>query len=876
MRPNAVLPFAKAFLCRTSLSTKERCTKRPLLNAVLAASLAASLAAACCGAAFALPPIVRPHEDEVIYQIMPIAWRDSNLDTTGSVQTRFGDFGGLSAPESLDYLQYLGVTMVYLQPIFPSPAYHGYQHGVPDTTNAHFGTEAQFLSFVNAAHARGIKVILDFVAYGVSHSSPYYQSAFQNPSSQYDPWLAFTNAANSTYVGYTFNTWNGAQVGFIHWNLDHPATVTAVTNWAKKWLDPNSDGDLSDGVDGFRLDHAWASGGEGWGADIDFWNQWCSALRAMRSDVLIFCEPSDWGNYGADLLTPGAFNAVITKPWQFASRDAVNLRNASGLYASTASTYAAIPAGKLAIAQVSDHDSDRIASVLGNNTARQKVMAAIQMTQPFPPNIYYGDELGMRGTKAATGTDADDIPMREPFKWKAVAGAPMSNYPAATSGTMPPTFSANNDGRSVEEQKAVAGSMLETYRALIAVRKNSVALRRGSYLPVTSPNSGIYAFVRHHADQTVLVVINLNSSTATTTIDLSGFTVPKTGTVPVNLQGGAALPSITPANRAAYPVSLGARGWFIATAALTPPVDTSHADIDGRNLPFDAGSLALVATQTAASSLGDNVGELDQLLVRTDGDALRVSITGNLPTDGTSIDLFIDVQPGAAVGQNRLATAHLPAPPAGLAPLDGTIFDAGFAPDTLLYINANGGIVYIDQVSLPNAPALAVKTYRGNTGMNSGRGVLTGGTNPNGLEVAFDNTNTAGATTATTGFEIRVPFAELGLAANFAGPISVSACIQRVTGALSNQWLPGLVAGSGDLGLAPNLGLVAGAQHATFHIGVVGDLDRDGSVGAGDLAALLGSWGLDASTSGYLAADLDRDGVVGPADLAALLSRWGA
>ena len=138
---------------------------------------------AACAQVAPLPPIVRPHEDEVIYQIMPIAWRDSNLDVTGAVQSRFGDFGGLAATESLDYLQYLGVTMLYLQPIFPSAAYHGYQHGVPDSLNPRFGTEPEFLAFVNAAHARGIKVILDFVAYGVSHNSTYYQSAFQNPAS---------------------------------------------------------------------------------------------------------------------------------------------------------------------------------------------------------------------------------------------------------------------------------------------------------------------------------------------------------------------------------------------------------------------------------------------------------------------------------------------------------------------------------------------------------------------------------------------------------------------------------------------------------------------------------------------------------------------
>ena len=845
---------------------------RRLRTALASALLAVGALAA---PVVAQAPIVRPHADEVIYQIMPIAWRDSNLDVTGSVQTRFGDFGGLASAESLDYLQYLGVTMVYLQPIFPSAAYHGYQHGVPDTLNPRFGTEAQFLAFVQAAHARGIKVILDFVAYGISHNSPYYLSAFQNPASPFDGWLAFTNAANSSYVGYTFNTWNGAQIGFIHWNLDQPAVVQTIVGWARKWLDPNGDGDVSDGVDGFRIDHAWASGGEGWGADIDFWNAWCSALRAVRPDVFIFCEPSDWGNYGTDLLAPAAFNGVITKPWQFASRDAVNLRNAAGLYSSMSATWAAVPAGKLVVAQMSDHDSDRLASVLANSAARQRVAAAIQFTQPFPPNIYYGDELGMRGTKAATGTDADDIPMREPFKWRAVAGAPMSNYWAITSGALPPAFSANNDGRSVEEQRGVAGSMLETYRSLIAVRRNSIALRRGSYLPVTTPNQGVYAFVRHHEEETVLVVINLNSGATSTTLDLSQFGVAKAGSVPVSLESGGALAAITPANRAAYPVSLAARGWIIARAALAPPADTSHADIDGRAIPFDAGALALVSTQSTASSLGDNIGELNRLFVRTDGDALRVSITGNIPQDGTALNVFVDVDPGAASGQNRLATAHLPAPPGGLALLDGTQFDAGFAPDLLYYINTVGGVVYTDRVSLPTSPGIAAKEYRGSTGLNSGRGVLAGGANPHGLEVALDNTNLLGPTAATTGFELRLPFADLGLSAGFRGRVAITACIERTNGALSNQWLPTLGEGVVDPGVAPNLAAVAGLQHAVLHIGVPGDLDGDGAVAGSDLALLLAAWAQSSAAAGHLAADLSGDGVVDAADLAMLLASWG-
>ena len=827
-----------------------------------------------------LPPITRPHADEVVYQIMPIAWRDSNNDMVGSISARVGDFGGLAATESLDYLQYLGVTMIYLQPIFPSAAYHGYQHGPADLLNSRFGTEAEFLAFVSAAHARGIKVILDFVAYGISQNSAYFSSAYGNASSPYDLWLAFTNAGNTTFVGSNYNTWNGAPVGFIHWNLANASAVTTVTNWAKKWLDPNGDGDTSDGVDGFRLDHAWASGGEGWGANITFWETWCTSLRAVRSDVFIFCEPSDWGNYGADLLTPTAFNAVITKPWEFAARNAVNTKAAAGLYSSMSATLAAIPSGKHAVAETSDHDANRLASDFLSNNARQKVAAAVLLTQPFTPNIYYGDEIGMKGVKASTGSDADDIPMREPFKWKAVAGAPMTNYPALTSGAMPPTYAANNDGRSVEEQKGVAGSILETYRSLITARKASIALRRGAYVPVTSPHAGVYAFVRHEATQTVLVAINLESSTANTTLDLSAFTIPAAGTTPLNLETAATLTPITPSNKAAYPISIGARGWFIASASITPPVSTAHLDIDGRAIPTDATVQALVASQTCLSSFADNAGELNQLFVRKDGDALRVSVSGNLPQDGTALALFIDVDPSARTGQNRLVTAHLPSPPGGIPLLDGTTFDASFSPDALYFVNTVNSNVYVDRVTLPRAPALATKTFLGWVGLNSGRGVLAGGTNASGVEIAFDNTNSAGITassvagaaTATKGVECWIPLSDLGLASGFNGLIGVSACIERTNGALSTQWLPGLAPRSADLGVAPNLGSVSGQQFATVFVGILGDIDGDASVSAADLAILLSNWG--AASTQCAACDINHDAFVNAPDRALLLSNW--
>jgi len=822
----------------------------------------------------------RPPQDEIIYQIMPIAWRDSNNDMVGSLNTRFGDFGGLSSTASLDYLQYLGVTMLYLQPIFPSAAYHGYQHGAADTVNPWFGTEAQFLVFVNAAHARGMKVILDFVAYGISQNSSYFQSAYMTPSSVFDRWLAFTDTGNNTYVGSVYNTWNGSNVGFIHWNLNNPATVTTVTNWAKKWLDPNNDGNTSDGVDGFRLDHAWASGGEGWGADIHFWESWCTSLRALKPDVFIFGEPSDWGNYGTDLLTPSAFDAVITKPLEFAARSAVLAKDATNLYASVANTLASIPAGKLVVAQTNDHDSNRLASDFNSSNARQKVAAAVLLTLPFPPNIYYGDEIGMLGSKVSVGSDANDIPMREPFKWKAVAGAPMSNYPIVALSPKPATFSANNDGRSVEEQQGVSGSILETYRALIAVRKNSTALRGGSYTPVTCDNTGVYAFVRSDATQTVMVAINLNSSSITATLNLSAFTLPTAGTIPTSLEIAQTLTAVTNANKAAYPIQLAARSWCIASASLTTPHSTVHADIDGRNLSADAGADALRASQLCLSSLGDNAGELDQLFTTRDGDAVRVSITGNLPQDSTALLLFIDIDPGSGLGQNRLSTSHFASPPGGLAELDGLTFDQNFAPDLMYFVNAPGSLMYVDQISLPHM-ALAQKSYRGANSVNGGRGVLGGGSNPNNIEVAFDNTNTLGITassvaaaaTATNGFEFRLPLAELGLANDFQGSIGIAACIEGVNGSVTNQWLPALSAGTGELGAAPNMQSLPGSQFVVFSASasLPGDIDGSGVIDLGDIALILLDFGPCAGCN----TDIDQSGTVDFGDVAFVLLLFG-
>src|SRR5262249_32862418 len=152
------------------------------------------------------------------------------------------------------------------------------------------------------AHARGIKVFIDFVAYGISQNSTWFSSAYNNPASPYDTWLAFTNAANTTYTGSVYTTWNGASVGFINWNLADPNPISLDCNWARKWLDPNGDNDPSDGIDGYRADHVYSLSPEGWGANIEFWETWNAAIHSTNPDAFTFAEQADWSTTGVDLM----------------------------------------------------------------------------------------------------------------------------------------------------------------------------------------------------------------------------------------------------------------------------------------------------------------------------------------------------------------------------------------------------------------------------------------------------------------------------------------------------------------------------------------------------------------------------------------------
>ncbi len=300
-----------------------------------------------------------------------------------------------------------------------------------------------------------------------------------------------------------------------------------------------------------------------------------------------------------------------------------------------------------------------------------------------------------------------------------------------------------------------------------------------------------------------------------------------------------------------------------------PPVDPR--EIDGRYIPPAFRSSEIRATQTQPTSFGDNVSELNRFFAVREPGGIRIGITGNLAQDGTALALFLDSTGG---GQETINTSSLDPPPGGLRDLTGTVMDAPFAPDRLLFINTFGGSIYVDMATM-TAGASATKTFLGRGSVGSGEGSLSDGQGNQGVLVAMDNSNAAGVTgssasgapSATTGFEFFVPDAVLDIGTSGCGRVlALATLVTGDDGRWGNQILPGL---PGDwstttLGRAPNLAGVAERQYLSIPLGPTADVNGDGVIDVQDFLDFLDSFGscsgLPGPCAGASGAEADTNG----------------
>ncbi len=352
-----------------------------------------------------------------------------------------------------------------------------------------------------------------------------------------------------------------------------------------------------------------------------------------------------------------------------------------------------------------------------------------------------------------------------------------------------------------------------------------------------------------------------------------------------------------------------------ATAVVGAVVFDGMIDFDpGGEWEGRFGALQDNYTQFGNQILGGYSGsEIDELYVQTDGTFLYVGVTGNLEENGNSQIILLDVRPG---GQQILATeiapivAELPCsgngPPyavqnlgqaltndAGTPPqtirdaaTTGTILDPGFEPDYAIAVDTFGHVVHVTQYDLyavsqgtwddpgtndgtpcgPPNEALAyfaTRTYRGQTDVDSGTGVLVNGNNPNGSEFAYNNTGYNGVTgntvaapgsslpgdprTQTTGLEAKIALADLGIAVPLTGELTIRIAVVLTSGGgrVSSQTLPGIGGPNppADIGLRPDFAAIPGNQFAsvtrvpTLDAPVIDGLNIPAEFGVSDLVA---------------------------------------
>lgn len=484
--------------------------RRPLASLGCLAALVLAVLVLATPAVLAAAPVApaghataRVQGSGVYYEIFVRSFYDSNGDG-------IGDLNGIT--EKLDYLKSLGISGIWLTPINPSPSYHGYDITNYKAINPQFGTMADFRRLLRQAHTRHIKVLMDLVANHTSNRHPWFVKAL-NPGSRYHDWYTWAGkGANLKRMSATGGpAWHkrGTQyylgtftAGMPDLNYDNPAVRKAMIGIGRFWL--------RRGVDGFRLDAARHIYENFEGQDHDppevrenlaWWKQFRAALEKTNPHVFLVGEVS------ADSegqLTPyyagldSVFNFPIAKDLVEAARTENSTHIGSTLHAALARFDAAADGQPhMDTPFLSNHDQDRVMSQLHGNMDHMRMAAAMLLTLPGRPFLYYGEEIGMTGSKP-------DPRIREPMRWDRSTTAPGET-------TWEPLTFNTHPAVSVAAEQHDPGSLLNFYRTLLRWRQQLPALRDGSIAGYPADGGPIAVWIRRDAAQTLLVVHNLSA-----------------------------------------------------------------------------------------------------------------------------------------------------------------------------------------------------------------------------------------------------------------------------------------------------------------------------------------------------------------------------
>jgi alpha-amylase len=490
-------------------------------------------------------------KEALLYLIFVSSFYDSDGDGVG-------DLAGLTS--KLDYLNDgdpaagddLGVTAIWLMPIFTAASYHSYDTTDHFTIRPEYGTRDDLISLVDECHRRGIRVLLDFVMAHVSNQHPFFQDAYQNPDSPYADWFIWYDDAHSKYQSFAnidiVPSLNGESAQVRQYALDV----------ARYWMDLDGDGDLTDGLDGFRCDYAL-------GLSHSFWEAFRREIKAWNPDFLLLGEV--WATaeeiatyYDAQFDSTFDFPlySILAGHQDEVGHGVLGAQEKPGfIHAALFQRQKLYPWGAQSVIMLNNHDTNRVMSAVEGDVERARLAATLLFTLPGTPLIYYGEEIGMRGVKG-DGKPYWDEYRREPMDWYAdEQGSGMTTWFDPPDGNNQP-----NDGFSVEEQADDPQSLLNHYRRLSQLRQSYPTLRRGGYerIQVKAGSEAIYAYLRQDVDAHLLIVLNFSREDEQVVLDLGASTLPGQPWVVSDLLSSELLPPISVGD---YELELPAQSSFI-------------------------------------------------------------------------------------------------------------------------------------------------------------------------------------------------------------------------------------------------------------------------------------------------------------------------
>ncbi|MEA2342268.1 MAG: maltose alpha-D-glucosyltransferase / alpha-amylase, partial [Thermoanaerobaculia bacterium] len=516
------------------------------------------------------------YKDGIIYQTHVRAFFDSNNDG-------IGDFQGLT--RKLDYLQDLGINIIWLLPFYPSPLRDdGYDIANYTAVNPSYGTLTDFKLFLKEAHRRGLKVITELVINHTSDQHEWFQKSRRaKPGSPWRDFYVWSDTptkykdARIIFKDYETSNWAWDPVAKAYYwhrffshqpdlNFDNPAVHAALIKALDFWMDI--------GVDAFRLD-AIPYLFEREGTTCENLPETHEYLKTLRAHVdqkypgrMLLAEANQWPEDSLPYFGDGdechmAFNFPVM-PRMYMALAQEDRFPIIDIMAQTP----AIPENcqwamflrnhdELTLEMVTDEDRDymwrtyasdrqarinlgirrRLAPLMQNHRGRIHLMNGLLFSFPGTPIIYYGDEIGM-GDNIYLG---DRNGVRTPMQWSPDRNAGFSKanpqqlyFPVI----IDPEY--HYEQVNVDQQQSSPYSLLWWMKRLIAQRNRYQAFGRGTMEFLHPENRKILAFVRRYQDETILVVANLSRLVQCFELDLSQFA----GMAPVELSGGTRFPDI--------------------------------------------------------------------------------------------------------------------------------------------------------------------------------------------------------------------------------------------------------------------------------------------------------------------------------------------